>query len=947
MASSPLSLDAVRSFLHSKITMTWPAPQSTLIRRMQLMLLIAVVLGVGGALVAMQHQRELARTSLQFAHFTELVQVTDDVVHAVEHEQQSAVRWLAVPLASDPQEYIQRQVATQETQGRLEHHLRELEPLLPEVGKAYAVASNHLAALDPLRKATLARQASLVEAAQSYADLSLMLQQFLRLQIAHLFKDTFQNQLLGLHTLLMLRHQAEQEQLWFQVFETYRQPVAPAGFDAWMEARHRQEWVRNLEVFLPMSLQEELASIRATFDPQLQELRSHLMQSLFQPHQGKDLAPLLARNEERLQQLLALEETLQQQLKRQAQETETQARLLWWSTVGLIVLLGLGLIGAGNYQLQRSRKRVLQVVRWAQLVAQGKPLPQIPEGESDEFEAIIEALQTLDRSLLLLTQQAKQVLAGNLSFRVPCRSSEDRLAATLNLMASNLQAAWEQMREEKAQVDRILESLTDPLFVVSAESRILRWNQAAVRLLGYRDEELQGCPISRLFGQGATFDQLERTDFLLTQTGQRIPVLVSGAPLPAGRDEHREPPAAVIVAKDVSDLRNAQREQLKLSRAIEQSRASVVITDVEGHIEYVNPYFCTISGYTAEEVLHQNPRALRSGRHTEEYYRDLWETISQGATWRGELCNRHKDGSLFWEDATITPVRNRGGEIINYIAIKEDITQRKALEEELTQHRRHLEQLVDARTQELKQAQERLLQSAKLSSLALMGTGMAHEINQPLSYINGVLYELEEDLAAGNLEEEASRKILHEAQQQVQRITRIIRQLRSLGQERGLELEPCSLSELWEEAVTLSLTRISEQQVRVQNELPADLPPVAGDALRLIQMLHALILNALDSMDTSDVRVLTASGGVKAGTSCVELVVEDTGVGIPEAVLSKVFDPFFTTKAVGQGQGLGLAMAYGLVASHHGSIDCQSQEGTGTRIVIRLPVFTESAQRDA
>ena len=909
------------------------------------MLLLAVVFGVAWAFAAIQHQRELAEKSQQFTHFTELMQAADEVIHQVQQEQHHAVLWLVAPEAPEPELYRMQQRETRTRAQQLVQRLLELGASFPGVEDAYEPVRKQLVILDATRVAVRARELSLRETVQAYTDLNLALHQFLRLPITQHFKEPFLNQLLGLHSLILLREQATLEQLWFQAFFTLKQPMGPAELEAWMEARHRQEWVRNNRTFLSESLRQQLQEVNGTFAAPLAGLRKQLLQSFFEPKPLEDLTPMLAANDTRLERLMALEEQLQEDLKQQARATEEAATQFWWGTVALILLVVVGLLSAGNALLRRSRKRVMQVVEWARLVAQGKPLPEIPEDPDDEFREIIKALKTLDHNLLMLSQQAEQILAGNLSFRVPSRSEQDRLAETLNQMATSLQATWEKVLEEKAQVDRILESLSDPLFVVSSDSYVTRCNPAAKQLLGYEEGEVPTLSLAELFSQMKSLEQLSATDFLKTKDGRHIPVLVSAAQMPPGKREDPEPQAAVIVAKDVSDLREAQREQLKLLRALEQSRASVVITDTDGIIEYVNPYFCQISGYSAEEAIGENPRVLRSGHHSEDYYRDLWETISGGATWRGELHNRHKEGTFFWEDATITPVRNRGGEVINYIAIKEDITQRKALEEELSQYRQHLEELVDARTAELQQAQERLMQSAKLSSLAVMGTGMAHEVNQPLAYINGLLFELQEDLENNELKPDAVLLELQEAQRQVQRISKILQQLRSLGQERGLEFAPCDLPELWEEAVSLSQGRIAELQVEVQRTFPDDLPPISGDAMRLMQMLHALIQNALDSMESATVRTLMVTGRALP-TSCVELVVQDSGSGIPEAALPKVFDPFFTTKAVGEGQGLGLAMAYGLVANHRGQIECQSTEGEGTRILIRLPISQEVDLRE-
>ncbi|MBE9537098.1 MAG: PAS domain S-box protein [Proteobacteria bacterium] len=146
---------------------------------------------------------------------------------------------------------------------------------------------------------------------------------------------------------------------------------------------------------------------------------------------------------------------------------------------------------------------------------------------------------------------------------------------------------------------------------------------------------------------------------------------------------------------EASERQKAERESRKLFRAVEQSPVSIVITDTEGNIEYVNPCFAEVTGYTVEEAIGQNPRILKSDKQSDEYYKELWDTISSGQEWRGELCNKKKNGELYWELSSISPVRGVGGNIINYIAVKEDITERKKAEEELRQSEVQFRQVVE------------------------------------------------------------------------------------------------------------------------------------------------------------------------------------------------------------------------------------------------------------
>ena len=160
------------------------------------------------------------------------------------------------------------------------------------------------------------------------------------------------------------------------------------------------------------------------------------------------------------------------------------------------------------------------------------------------------------------------------------------------------------------------------------------------------------------------------------------------------RDERGKISHFIAIKQDITARKKAEEELRKLSRAVEQSGSTIVITDLEGNIEFVNPAFTRITGYTFEETVGQNPRILKSGEHSVELYHDLWDTISQGNVWQGEMVNRKKNGELYWETATISPVQNSDGQITHYLAVKEDITARKQVEAALIQEQQKTDALL-------------------------------------------------------------------------------------------------------------------------------------------------------------------------------------------------------------------------------------------------------------
>ncbi|WP_242390567.1 sensor domain-containing protein [Pararhodospirillum photometricum] len=290
-------------------------------------------------------------------------------------------------------------------------------------------------------------------------------------------------------------------------------------------------------------------------------------------------------------------------------------------------------------------------------------------------------------------------------------------------MALVLRQTWIRAERERRRLVTVTDTMGEGLYVVDRAGRVVMVNVAACRLLGFTEAEVLGqsahemfhacgdgdpspgpledCPVHRVQEVGAPCAvsawfrrkdgvvlAVEITCSLMTgpmsATARSWREGVIGLLLGEGRSRPRDgDPVAVVTFVDVTEQRRHEASLLKLSRAVEQSSASVVITDAQGQIEYVNPAFCQITGYTPEEVLGRTPAMLKSGRVPAEIYRDMWQTIASGREWRGEFHNRRKDGTLYWERATISPIKNEEGKITHFVAVKDDITQKKEIEEEL------------------------------------------------------------------------------------------------------------------------------------------------------------------------------------------------------------------------------------------------------------------------
>ncbi len=333
--------------------------------------------------------------------------------------------------------------------------------------------------------------------------------------------------------------------------------------------------------------------------------------------------------------------------------------------------------------------------------------------------------------------------------------------------------------------------------------------------------------------------------------------------------------------------------------------AIVATTDHRGVITYVNDKFCQISKYSRTELLGQDHRIVNSGHHPKEFIRDLWRTIARGTVWRGELRNRAKDGSLYWVDTTIVPFMDNRGKPRQYLAIRTDITQRKAAEATLRE-------------------QEALAQLGQLAAV------VAHEVRNPLAGLRGSLQILESRLPATIRE----RQIIGPMIQRIDGLSRIVNDILLFANRQPATQRPVEL-----------LQAISEAVWSVKATAPESFPPVTvtvpdtivlADPDMLRSVLLNLLLNACQASRDCAVEVAASVHGHQC-----HIEVSDRGPGIPPELRERVFDPFFTTKS--SGTGLGLPIVKRLVTSMDGSIELRPRAGGGTVAEVVVPVQRQAA----
>ncbi|MBI2275885.1 MAG: response regulator [Dechloromonas sp.] len=390
-----------------------------------------------------------------------------------------------------------------------------------------------------------------------------------------------------------------------------------------------------------------------------------------------------------------------------------------------------------------------------------------------------------------------------------------------------------------------------------------------------------------------------------------------------------------LLADKVAALEAGEQDLRRLSTAVEQSPTSIVITDTEARIIYVNQAFTRTSGYSADEVIGQNPRILQSGETAKATYLSMWSTLTAGTIWRGELRNRRKDGSLYTELAIISPVRQNDGRISQYVAVKEDVTERRRIEDELDSYRHHLEQLVDLRTTELALAKEAAEAANRAKSEFL--ANMSHEIRTPMNAIIGLAYLL----SRTPLSDEQSEK-LHKVSGAAQHLLQLINDILDLSKIEAGKIVLDSQAFHPADIVHAVAGVIRDQAVGKGLELlvdTAELPALAqGDATRLRQVLLNFAGNALKFTAHGSI---TLSGKLEAmdGDAMIcRFAVADTGIGIQAADLPRLFNPFeqldaSTTRRFG-GTGLGLAIAHHLAELMGGKVGVSSTPGAGSTFWI-------------
>ncbi len=369
---------------------------------------------------------------------------------------------------------------------------------------------------------------------------------------------------------------------------------------------------------------------------------------------------------------------------------------------------------------------------------------------------------------------------------------------------------------------------------------------------------------------------------------------------------------------DVTEYRQAEEARVRLSAVVEQSAESIVITGVDGAIEYVNPAFEQLTGYARDELIGQSPSLLKSGKHDADFYRALWATLADGEAWAGRFTNARKDGSLFEAAAVVFPVRGAEGDVVNYVAGMHDLTHEQQIEDQLRQ-------------------------AQKMEIAGRLAGGIAHDFNNLITVITGRAYLLLRNDAATP----AQRRDIELIQETANRAAALTRQLLAFSRKQAIVPRVLDLNAALQ-AMNRMLRRLISEDVELTVVAGADLGRVKADPGQIEQVVLNLVVNARDAMpdggrltittsnvcleeDDAHVRVALPPGDY------VMLAVADTGCGMRAETQAHVFEPFFTMKGAEKGTGLGLSTVYGIVKQSDGDIVIESAPGAGATFKIFLP----------
>lgn len=457
---------------------------------------------------------------------------------------------------------------------------------------------------------------------------------------------------------------------------------------------------------------------------------------------------------------------------------------------------------------------------------------------------------------------------------------------------------------------------TDAVYVADAGTAgILEFNEAACISTGYERHELLTMKVTDLAERQVDIDRwrahvatvrekgsLLQEDRVKRKDGSTFPVEVSVKHLVRGQQEYM-----VAILRDITERKRADEDHARLVSALESTVEAVVITDpVSGLIQYVNPAFEKITGYPREEALGHTLHFLESGTHDVEYFNQLRKTLSSSGAWRGQLINKKKGGLPYFEERVVSPVRNSSGEVINYVYVLRDVSERVRLES--------IAESINT-----------------MNNIGFVFSGVRHEIGNPVNAVNMILGILRNKL--DTLTTDAVREYLGRMAEQVGRVEYILRSLKSFNLYETQQPQNVEIAVFLENFLPLVTDDLGKKGIVIETTVEPGSLRMYADPRALQQVLLNILTNASDAVSGRRDPKITMS--VRPSGGMIVIRIQDNGAGIDAEKLKKIFTPFYTTKP--QGTGLGLVIVKKMLANMNGTIDIESRKDEGTIVNIALP----------
>lgn len=579
---------------------------------------------------------------------------------------------------------------------------------------------------------------------------------------------------------------------------------------------------------------------------------------------------------------------------------------VWVLTAGVVILL------------------ILALSRWV-----NRPLDQIMRGLEKQDYKQLKSLKSAGSDFQRIGLMVKEFFDQKIEL-------EHQLAVSRDVEAA-LRAVERLQQLEVRKTELVLQSAGEGICGVDRVGRITFINAAAEKMLGWEPGELLGknlhekthhtrakgspypreeCPVFVTISKGRLRRSSNETFW--RKDGSRFPVELVSAPILEGGSSI----GAVVVFRDLTAQKKAEEQLGKLWLAMEQSPSSIMITDTNGTIENVNPKFLEITGFSADEVIGATPRIVKSGFHSNEFYRQLWETLSAGRIWHGEFCNRKKNGDLYWESSAIAPVRNMMGEVTHFVAVKEDVSDRKKAD------------------QEIKEAKE-LAESANRAKSAFLAS-MSHEIRTPMNSILGYTQLLARDSSLTRQSRQYVEIVNRSGEHLLELINDVLEMSKIESGRITIERTSFSLNSMINDIAAMFQIRAESKQLDFEVVKTGTTQPwITTDEGKLRQILINLLGNAIKFTRNGRIALKVDVEVPIVGTGRLDVSVEDTGSGISPDELNKLFKHFEQTESGRRSQagtGLGLAISREYARLLGGDITVTSIVGIGSTFRLEIPI---------